>query len=58
MVPRIIALFEAFKFGCGEGFPTPDPMHFEYTGWSTGNGRAHGLTLSRGSCRSRIDPMH
>lgn len=30
--PRIVALFEAFRFRWGKGFPTPDPMHFEYAG--------------------------
>lgn len=32
MDPRIVALFEAFGFRWGRGFPTPDPMHFEYAG--------------------------
>ena len=32
MDPRIVALFEAFRFRWGKGFPTPDPMHFEYAG--------------------------
>ncbi|PYQ52375.1 MAG: hypothetical protein DMF78_11405 [Acidobacteria bacterium] len=32
MDPRIVALFEAFRFRWGRGFPTPDPMHFEYAG--------------------------
>jgi hypothetical protein len=32
MDPRIVALFEAFRFRWGKGFPTPDPMHFEYGG--------------------------
>jgi len=32
MDPRIVALFEANRFRWGKGFPTPDPMHFEYAG--------------------------
>ncbi|MEO8075459.1 MAG: M15 family metallopeptidase [Acidobacteriota bacterium] len=32
MDPRIVALFEAFRFRWGKGFSTPDPMHFEYAG--------------------------
>ncbi|HJZ76282.1 MAG TPA: M15 family metallopeptidase [Vicinamibacterales bacterium] len=32
MDPRVVALFEAFRFRWGKGFPTPDPMHFEYAG--------------------------
>jgi hypothetical protein len=32
MDPRIVALFEAFGFQWGKGFPVPDPMHFEYAG--------------------------
>jgi hypothetical protein len=32
MDPRIVALFEAYRFRWGKGFPTPDPMHFEYAG--------------------------
>jgi hypothetical protein len=32
MDPRIVALFEAFRFRWGRGFSTPDPMHFEYAG--------------------------
>jgi hypothetical protein len=32
MDPRVVALFEAFRFRWGRGFPTPDPMHFEYAG--------------------------
>ena len=32
MDPRIVALFEAFRFRWGRGFSTPDPMHFEYVG--------------------------
>jgi hypothetical protein len=32
MDPRIVALFEAFRFRWGKGFRTPDPMHFEYAG--------------------------
>lgn len=32
MDPRIVAVFEAFRFAWGRGFPTPDPMHFEYRG--------------------------
>jgi len=32
MDPRIVALFEEFGFRWGKGFPTPDPMHFEYAG--------------------------
>jgi len=30
MDPRIVALFEAFRFRWGKGFTVPDPMHFEY----------------------------
>jgi hypothetical protein len=30
MDPRVVALFEAFRFRWGRGFSTPDPMHFEY----------------------------
>ena len=32
MDPRIVALFEAFRFRWGRCFPQPDPMHFEYCG--------------------------
>jgi hypothetical protein len=32
MDPRVVALFEAFRFRWGKGFQTPDPMHFEYAG--------------------------
>lgn len=32
MDPRIVALFEAFRFQWGKGFRVPDPMHFEYAG--------------------------
>ncbi len=32
MDPRIVALFEAFRFKWGKSFPVPDPMHFEYAG--------------------------
>ena len=32
MDPRIVALFEAFRFRWGKGFAVPDPMHFEYAG--------------------------
>lgn len=32
MDPRIVALFEAFRFRWGKAFGTPDPMHFEYAG--------------------------
>ena len=32
MDPRIVALFEAFRFKWGKRFQTPDPMHFEYEG--------------------------
>lgn len=32
MDPRIVALFEAFRFRWGRCFPVPDPMHFEYCG--------------------------
>jgi hypothetical protein len=32
MDPRIVALFEAFRFRWGKGFTVPDPMHFEYAG--------------------------
>jgi hypothetical protein len=32
MDPRIVALFEAFRFRWGKAFSTPDPMHFEYAG--------------------------
>ncbi len=32
MDPRIVALFEAFRFRWGKMFSTPDPMHFEYAG--------------------------
>jgi hypothetical protein len=32
MDPRLVALFEAYRFRWGKGFPTPDPMHFEYAG--------------------------
>jgi hypothetical protein len=32
MDPRIVALFEAFRFNWGRAFSTPDPMHFEYAG--------------------------
>lgn len=32
MDPRIVALFEAFRFRWGRCFSTPDPMHFEYCG--------------------------
>ena len=32
MDPRVVALFEAFRFRWGKGFSTPDPMHFEYAG--------------------------
>lgn len=32
MDPRIVALFEAFRFRWGRAFQTPDPMHFEYGG--------------------------
>jgi hypothetical protein len=32
MDPRIVALFEAFRFRWGRSFSTPDPMHFEYAG--------------------------
>jgi hypothetical protein len=31
MDPRIVALFEGFRFRWGGGFATRDPMHFEYT---------------------------
>jgi hypothetical protein len=30
--PRIVSLFEAFRFRWGRCFPVPDPMHFEYCG--------------------------
>jgi murein DD-endopeptidase MepM/ murein hydrolase activator NlpD len=30
--PRIVAVFEAFRFRWGKCFPTPDPHHFEYAG--------------------------
>ena len=30
--PRIVAVFEAFRFQWGRCFPTPDPMHFDYHG--------------------------
>jgi hypothetical protein len=32
MDPRIVALFEAFRFTWGRSFSTPDPMHFDYAG--------------------------
>jgi hypothetical protein len=32
MDPRIVALFQAFRFRWGKSFPVPDPMHFEYAG--------------------------
>jgi hypothetical protein len=32
MDPRIVALFQAFRFRWGKTFPVPDPMHFEYAG--------------------------
>lgn len=32
MDPRIVALFEAFRFRWGRSFTTPDPMHFDYAG--------------------------
>ena len=32
MDPRIVALFEAFRFTWGRSFSVPDPMHFEYAG--------------------------
>jgi hypothetical protein len=30
MDPRLVALFEAFNFQWGAGFPTTDPHHFDY----------------------------
>ena len=30
--PRIVAIFEAFRYRWGKSFPTPDPMHFDYHG--------------------------
>lgn len=30
--PRIVAVFETFRFVWGRCFPTPDAMHFEYCG--------------------------
>jgi hypothetical protein len=30
--PRVVALFEAFRFRWGRCFPVPDPMHLEYCG--------------------------
>jgi len=32
MDPRIVALFEAFRFKWGRSFPVKDSMHFEYIG--------------------------
>jgi hypothetical protein len=32
MDPRLVALFEAFRFRWGRCFATPDPHHFEYCG--------------------------
>jgi hypothetical protein len=32
MDPRIVAVFEAFRFRWGRCFAAPDPMHFEYCG--------------------------
>jgi hypothetical protein len=36
MDPRVVALFEAFRFRWGRCFPVPDPMHFEYCGATCG----------------------